>query len=363
MKAEKMSNLLRTAIASRPGWVGLVFIGSWIIVSLMAQPVSAQSTAKSSSAQPSDQLHLPTVRIAQFDGDRAAAISYTFDDNLRDQYTIAVPMLNEMGFKGTFFVIPGATADTVEEAEKKADQKRGWGGITWDELKEMAKQGHEIASHTWSHPNLRKLSAADVGAQFRKANDAITAHIGKPPLTLAFPFNASTPEIQAIALKYYVAFRSHEMATGGRSTAKSLDDWADKLVKDRKWGVVMTHAIAKGYSAFSDPEIFHEHLKYVKSHLEENWVDTFANVARYEKERESATLTTSGTPGHLACVLNDKLDPKLFNVPLTLVIEAKGITTATAERAGQKLPVHIAANSIYIQAAPGPQPIEVRWKE
>ena len=48
--------------------------------------------------------------IAHFDGDRAAAISYTFDDNLRDQYAVAVPMLNEVGFKGTFFVIPVSTA-------------------------------------------------------------------------------------------------------------------------------------------------------------------------------------------------------------------------------------------------------------
>ena len=95
----------------------------------------------------------PAARIAHFDGDRPAAISYTFDDNLRDQYTVAVPMLNEAAFKGTFFVIPGATAETVEEAEKKRSKKRAWGGITWSELNEMAVQGHEIGSHTWSHPN------------------------------------------------------------------------------------------------------------------------------------------------------------------------------------------------------------------
>ena len=50
----------------------------------------------------------PVARIAKFDGDRAAAISYTFDDGLRDQYTLAVPMLNEVGFKGTFFIIPNS---------------------------------------------------------------------------------------------------------------------------------------------------------------------------------------------------------------------------------------------------------------
>ena len=99
----------------------------------------------------------PTARIAQFSGDRAAAISYTFDDGLRDQYTVAVPMLNEVGLKGTFFVIPNSTPETLEDAEKNDAKKRAWGGVTWSELKEMAGQGHEIASHTWSHPNLEKL--------------------------------------------------------------------------------------------------------------------------------------------------------------------------------------------------------------
>jgi peptidoglycan/xylan/chitin deacetylase (PgdA/CDA1 family) len=136
-----------------------------------------------------------TARIAHFSGDCAAAISYTFDDNLRDQYTLAVPMLNEVGFKGTFFVIPGATAETPEEGEKKKSEKRAWGSISWPELTKMATQGHEIASHTWSHPNLQKLPAEEVDAQFSKAYDAIKTRMGKPPLTVAFPFNASTPEV------------------------------------------------------------------------------------------------------------------------------------------------------------------------
>lgn len=276
----------------------------------------------------------PTVRIAQFDGDRAAAISYTFDDNLRDQYTLAVPMLNEVGFKGTFFVIPGATADTTEEAEKNAAKKRAWGGISWPELKEMAAQGHEIASHTWSHPNLTKLTPAEVDEQFSKAYDAIKTHIGTPPLTLAFPFNADTPENDAAALKYYVAFRSYQTSTSGKTTVDSLSRWADKLVKDKSWGVIMAHGIGTGYAALSDPEILRAHFKEIKGRQNEIWVDTFANIARYQKEREDAKLTVSGQARNLTCTLSGTLDPQIYNVPLTLVVDAKGATSARAVRAG-----------------------------
>lgn len=304
----------------------------------------------------------PTARIAHFDGDRAAAISYTFDDNLRDQYTVAVPMLNEVGFKGTFFVIAGVTSETVEDAEKKDGQKRAWGGITWSELKTMDAQGHEIASHTWTHPNLTKSPPEEVDVQFSKAYDAIKTHIGKPPLTLAFPFNASTPEIQTAALKYHVAYRAYQLGTGSNSTVKSLNSWADKLVQEKKWGVTMTHAITNGYAAMSSPEILRDHWKYVKSRDREIWVDTFANIARYEKERGDAKLTLSEKAGTLTCVLTSTLDPQLYDVPLTLVVDAAGATSPHAERAGKKLPSVLRNGSIYIQAAPSLQPITVTWK-
>lgn len=95
----------------------------------------------------------------------------------------------------------------------------------------MDAQGHEIACHTWSHPNLTKLTTEEINAEFRKSCDAIKAHIGKPPLTLAFPFNASTPEIQTAALKTFVAYRAFQLGTGSKTTAASLNAWADKLVR------------------------------------------------------------------------------------------------------------------------------------
>ena len=78
-------------------------------------------------------------------------------------------MLNEVGFKGTFFVIPGATAETPEEGEKEALWKRAWGSISWPELKEMAAQGHEIASHTWSHPGLAEVLGRGSGCRAQQS--------------------------------------------------------------------------------------------------------------------------------------------------------------------------------------------------
>ena len=124
----------------------------------------------------------------------------------------------------------------------------------------------------------------------------------------------------------------------------------------------MFHAIAQGYAAMSDPEIFRTHLKAVKSREREIWVDTFANVSRYEKERDDAKLTLTSESNGATCKLGGTLDPKLYDVPLTMVIDGKGITAATAERTGRKLPVRVANDSIYIDAAPSPESISVTWK-
>jgi peptidoglycan/xylan/chitin deacetylase (PgdA/CDA1 family) len=306
----------------------------------------------------------PAARIARFAGDRSAAISYTFDDGLRDQYTHAVPMLNEAGFKGTFFVIPGRVSPDVADAEKRKNDKRAWGTITWTELKEMAAHGHEIASHTWSHTGFTKQTPEQVEEELIKSRDSIKEHLGTTPLTIAFPFNQASPENKEATLKHYVAFRSYQFGVGGdKSTVESLNAWADKQVRDKKWGIIMAHGIVYGYAAFTDPEILRTHLKYVKSREAEIWVDTFANVARYEKERDDAKLAvTSTSTGRVTFVLSGKLDPALYDVALTVILDIPAAKSARALRAGHELPVRVSASTLQIDAAPSPEPITVTWQ-
>ncbi len=321
-------------------------------------PAAASQTTTSSEPAPAP------LRIARFSGDRAAALSYTFDDGLRDQFTLAVPMLNEAGFKGTFFVIPGQVAETVEAAERKSTEKRAWGGITWDELRSMAGQGHEIGSHTWSHRSLPKLTAEEVETELTLAAATIEDRIGRPALTLAFPFNQSTPEIEAAARKHHAAFRDRQTGVGGeKSTVVWLNQWADQQIRDRAWGVIMAHAIGHGYAAFTDPEILRTHFRYVKSREADLWVDTFARVALYGQERDNATLTlTVREPGRLVCILAGTLDPAIYDVPLTLVLDTTGASSAHAERAGRELPVRVGPGSIQLDAIPAREPITITWR-
>ena len=75
-----------------------------------------------------------------------AAVSLTYDDGVDSQLDHAVPALDALGLKATFFL----TEENMEE--RLAD----WAKV--------AREGHEVADHTVSHPcKLQGYSAASFG--------------------------------------------------------------------------------------------------------------------------------------------------------------------------------------------------------
>lgn len=64
-----------------------------------------------------------------------AAVSLTFDDGVPSQLQHAVPLLNQHGLRGTFYINP------------EADYRERF--APW---KDCAREGHEIGNHTVGHP-------------------------------------------------------------------------------------------------------------------------------------------------------------------------------------------------------------------
>ncbi len=99
----------------------------------------------------------------------------TFDDAYIDNYEIAYPILEEFGYKGTFFV-PTEFIDFGYE-----------GYMTWEMIEEMAAAGHRFESHTKSHPDLSILKRNDHVWQILGSQETLAAHIGYKPRFLAYP--------------------------------------------------------------------------------------------------------------------------------------------------------------------------------
>ena len=87
----------------------------------------------------------------------------TFDDGPHPKYTRPIlAALAAQCTKATFFVV----------GEMVAEQP----GI----VKEMAEQGHTIGTHTWTHPNLRRLSDEKAQAQIESTFTAAEKAAGRP---------------------------------------------------------------------------------------------------------------------------------------------------------------------------------------
>lgn len=303
------------------------------------------------------------IRVAKFKGDRAAAISFTFDDNMRDQDEFAVPMLAKYGFHGTFFIVAGVTPDTNEETAKK--KAGAHGSISWQRLKELEAQGHEMANHSWTHANLPKSDDAKLEEEVMKAYRRIAEKIGVAPVTFCYPGNGRDERVRNFVLRDHIAARDTQIGYGGSNfTTGQVNMRIDDAIKKGLAVVGMIHGITTGYQPFTSPDVFENHLKYVKSREDVIWVDTFANVSRYTLERDAVKLTQAMTEKDATFTLKCSLDQNKFNYPLTVVIPVKGAAKVEAKRrdSGESLPVEVRADCILVQAVPSSQHVVVTWQ-
>src|SRR6266702_8820657 len=89
-------------------------------------------------------------------------IALTFDDGPSAKLTPKLlDLLAAHHIKATFFLIGEIVAEHPEIVAREV------------------REGHEIANHSWSHPNLAKMSDDGVRGQLRKTEDAIRSAIGK----------------------------------------------------------------------------------------------------------------------------------------------------------------------------------------
>jgi peptidoglycan-N-acetylglucosamine deacetylase len=102
-------------------------------------------------------------------------IAMTFDDGPSAKLTPKLlDLLAAHHIKATFFLIG---ENVIEHPEIVARETR---------------EGHEVANHTWSHPNLAKMSDEAVRGQLRKTDDAIQSAIGNRPTLMRPPYGSIT---------------------------------------------------------------------------------------------------------------------------------------------------------------------------
>lgn len=115
-------------------------------------------------------------------------ILVTFDDGYLNNFTVAYPILKELGMKATIFVVTGRMG---------VDGVVTYPHFTWEQAKEMYDSGViDIQSHTHFHSELVNLSKNDLVLELRKSKFLIEKNLGKKVNVLAFPYGFSNQTVR-----------------------------------------------------------------------------------------------------------------------------------------------------------------------
>lgn len=296
-------------------------------------------------------LFAQEVSVAKFKDGKQCATSFTFDDGFKDNYTIAVPQLEKRGWRGTFWLncafLPG---------EFRGRKSR----MTWDEVCDLHKKGHEISNHGWTHKKLTNCTREEIIEEIEKNDSAILAHTGVKPTTFCYANNAWNDEILALTTKGRVGTRVRQYPLGEQASDEKLRKWMDKTINDGTWAVWMTHGITEGYDYFKDQSRYTSFLTYVKDREDKIWVGTFREVAAYIAERDAVKLEVNKGDMRIDIVPSLSLDAELYNVPLTMVVE--GVLKVKAFQDGEPLKVSVRNGKTCFDFNPHGGKVEVLYK-
>ncbi|MGI9086595.1 MAG: polysaccharide deacetylase family protein [Chthoniobacterales bacterium] len=150
----------------------LLLLTSGLAAGQTVPPPAAESPRSISAPAQTPALPQITFNSVHVEG---PYVAMTFDDGPSPVLTPKLlDLLAEHHMKATFFVIGQNAAEHPEI------------------LQRAVREGHEIGNHSWSHPNLAKMSDEAVRRELQKTDDVIKQAIGARPKLMRPPYGSLT---------------------------------------------------------------------------------------------------------------------------------------------------------------------------
>lgn len=304
----------------------------------------------------------PAPRIADYAGDKKAAVSFTFDDGFRHQVENTCEIIEPLGIRGTFFLIPHHM-----EGELKRDNT-----INWEEAVALRERGHELGTHGSIKTKLHEADDETLDFLINDSQRLIMERTGVTPVSYAAPGGTKMDERVAAKVHERHAFiRNRNYLPNavilgyGNTNRRQWDDQKTRLkIEEAKqtsaWVIPIVHAIVEGWSPFKSKDEFRVHCEWLAAQ-EDLWIAPMGDVGRYLTTRDATTLeVTAETPQSVTFTMTSDT-PASLQAPLTVVMERKNVTRAAAKSGAKNYPVEVRDDKILIEALPGGDPITVTW--
>ena len=139
-----------------------------------------------------------------FDG-KMKALTFSYDDGVtQDRRLVAI--LNRYGLRGTFNLNSGLFASAAAFYDERKN-------ITFPHVRLRASEiagvyaGHEVASHTCTHLNLKKASDEEILAQVQNDRRALSDLVGYDVCGFAYPFGTGAADARVADVLRYTGVR------------------------------------------------------------------------------------------------------------------------------------------------------------
>jgi peptidoglycan/xylan/chitin deacetylase (PgdA/CDA1 family) len=191
-------------------------------------------------------------------------LTMTFDDGHEENTTNALPLLEQYGFKSTQCY----ATDFIEGQPQPAQQN----------VLEFLNKGHEICSHTVTHPMLTTVDDATLAYELGHSKQYLESLIGQPVLNFATPYGDYNQHVNSVIDDYYQAHRTVDEGYNSKdnfdqyrlrvqnilstTTATQVRAWVDQALADKTWLILVYHRIA------NDPGEFDSNIADFTAHLQ-----------------------------------------------------------------------------------------------
>lgn len=245
-------------------------------------------------------------------GGERGAVSLTFDDGMDSQREVALPILQELGLRATFYVNPAGREDDPTIDASWSDRLERW--------RDASSSGHEIGNHSLLHPcslnidteaegfgipNLRDWDLERIGADIKEAQRRITATFPDQTATsFAYPCYESSVGTGTARVSYvplvaegYVAARANGELSGALANDPTVCDLhllssypvehqlgelmvglAEGASARGRWAIFTFHGIDEGSLSVSASAL-DEFLRHLARREDAFWVAPVAEVA------------------------------------------------------------------------------------
>lgn len=171
-------------------------------------------------------------------------VSLTFDDGFEENVQTVLPKLSSHGFKST-------QCYATQYIEGVAGQP--------ENVLQFKNAGHEVCSHTVSHPELTTLQPSQLTYELTHSKQYLESVVNMPVTTFASPYGAYDATVNNEIKKYYRSHRTTDEGFNSKdnfnpyrirvqnmkstTTLAEYQEWLAKAKADKTWLVLVYHRV------------------------------------------------------------------------------------------------------------------------